>query len=194
MSKFVLPLGELASSPWPAHLSCSLSSLTSQLKRQLPSAACLLDCSFLSALSNHIPILHLMEQISIHFGDLLPDLTVYLCPFWNASPTPTPRGWAESILFPAFSPRSSTALTRGQVNEGASQCHLLSEGGLRRDKRPGKTLVSTITFLSVATILGAMLSEDSTSLAPRDNQNTSRCSEEKLLESQNTQCVISHHP
>ena len=81
----------------------------------------------------------------------------------------------------------------GQVNEGASQCHLLSEGEIRRDKRPGKTLVSTITFLSVATILGAMLSEDSTSLAPRDNQNT-RCSEEKLLESQNTQCVISHHP
>ena len=66
-------------------LSCSISSLTSQLKRQLPNAACLPDCSFLSALSNHIPLLHVMEQISIHSGDLLPDLTVYLCPFWNAS-------------------------------------------------------------------------------------------------------------
>ena len=82
----------------------------------------------------------------------------------------------------------------GQENEEASQCHSLSEGGVRRDERPGKTLVSTITFLSVATILGAMLSEDSTSPAPKDKQNTSRCTGKKFLESQNTQCVISHHP
>ena len=173
------------------HLSCSLSSLTSQLKHQQQSGACLPERSFLGTLSNRIPILHIMKQISIHFGDLLPDLTVYLCPFWNACPTPTPRGWAESILFPPFSPLSaaaaaakllqscptlcdpidgspsgstvpeilqartlewlplpspvsSTAQTMGQVNEGASQCHLLSGGGLGRDKRPGKTLVSTI--------------------------------------------------
>ena len=77
----------------------------------------------------------------------------------------------------------------GQVVEEASQC-LPSEGGVRRDERPGKTLVSTVAFLPVATILGAMLSEDSTSPAPKDNQNTSRCAEKKCLESQNTVCYF----
>ena len=67
--------------PWPlsSNVSCPM----------LPASRTAL---FLSTLSNHIPLLHVMEQISIHSGDLLPDLAVCLCPFWNASPPQGPGG------------------------------------------------------------------------------------------------------
>ena len=68
------------------------------------------------------------------------------------------------------------------------------EGEVKRGERPWKPPVSIIMILSVAKIPAAMLSEDSRAAAPRDSQNPSRRSEEKFLETQNTQCVISHHP
>lgn len=134
-----------------------------------------------------------MEQISIHF--------VSFSTWWCTCPPlecQSLGGWSRVYFVPPFLPSVQHSIGHGAGEQGTKPMPHVEwrqqEGGVKKEERPGKSPVSILVILSVAKILAAMLSEDSRSAVPRDTQNLSRRSEEKFLKTQNTQCVISHHP